>query len=132
MLATPPEPHLAALLFERVLGRRLEVLPYYLLFSACVQPDAQARDHSGVAHVGDRPALDVVPVNCLAVAEDADLLGPDGELVSVALQRVRNAYESGYKEVGRFLVDLVRWPDLLDAALVEDGQPVAHRERLLL
>jgi hypothetical protein len=30
------------------------------------------------------------------------------------------------------LVDLGRRPDLLDAAVVEHRQPVAHRERLLL
>ena len=30
------------------------------------------------------------------------------------------------------LVDVGRRPDLLDASLVEDGEAVAHRERLLL
>ena len=57
---------------------------------------------------------------------------PDDLLRDLAGQQVRGADEAGHEPRRRALVDIGRGADLLDAALVEDGQPVAHRERLLL
>ena len=51
---------------------------------------------------------------------------------AVALEDVRDADEAGDELGLRMLVDLGRRADLLDPALVEDGDPVAHRERLFL
>src|SRR5205814_1476768 len=45
---------------------------------------------------------------------------------------VRRADEAGDELRGRALVHLRRRPDLLDAAQVEDGEVVAHRQGLLL
>ena len=53
-------------------------------------------------------------------------------LGDVAGQQVRRADEPGHEPRRRTLVDLGRRADLLDPAAVEDGQAVAHRERLLL
>ena len=66
------------------------------------------------------------------MAVERDPLRPDAEAAAVALEDVRRADEAG-DELGRGpLVDLLRRADLLDAALVEDGDVVAHRQRLLL
>ncbi len=46
--------------------------------------------------------------------------------------RLRDADEADDELVGRLLVQLDRRADLLDAALVEDRDPVAHRQRLVL
>ena len=51
---------------------------------------------------------------------------------AVPLEHVRDADEAGDELARRMLVDLGGRADLLDPALVEDGQPVAHRQRLLL
>src|SRR5206468_7248265 len=61
-----------------------------------------------------------------------DLLRSDRELSAVPLEHVRDTDEAG-DELGRgTLVDLGRRADLLDPALVEDREAVAHRQRLLL
>ena len=88
-----------------------------------------------------RPGADVssAPTGASGSAE-ADLLRPDVNvpaapedlLGDVAGEQVRRADEAGHEPRRRALVDLGRRADLLDPALVEDGQPVAHRERLLL
>ena len=49
-----------------------------------------------------------------------------------ALQHVRDADEAGDELGRRTLVHLGRRADLLDPAVVEDGEAVAHRQRLLL
>ena len=67
-----------------------------------------------------------------AVVEDPDLLGPDREAAPVALEHVRDADEAGDELGRRALVDLGGRADLLDLALVEHGEAVAHRQRLLL
>ena len=69
-----------------------------------------------------------------------DLLGPHGvgpsapdELVhDIARQHVGRTHEPGHERRRWSLVDLGRRADLLDASLREDGDPVAHGERLVL
>ena len=61
-----------------------------------------------------------------------DLLRPDREAAAVALEHVRDADEAGDELGLRLLVHLRRRADLLDPALVEHGDAVAHRERLFL
>ena len=51
---------------------------------------------------------------------------------AVPLQQVGDADEAGHEVAGGPLVHLDRGAQLLDPALVEHGQPVAHGERLLL
>ena len=48
------------------------------------------------------------------------------------LEHVRDTHEAGDELARRPLVDLGRRPDLLDLAVVEHGEAVAHRQRLLL
>jgi hypothetical protein len=40
------------------------------------------------------------------------------------------ADEAGDEYVGRLVVELLRWGTLLDAAILHDRHPVAHRHRL--
>ena len=61
-----------------------------------------------------------------------DLLRPDGDPVAVALDQVGDADEPGHEVGPRPLVDLDRRPDLLDPALVQHRDAVAHRQRLFL
>ncbi len=64
---------------------------------------------------------------------DDERAGPaeDG-LRGGAVEHVGGADEVGDEAVGRILVDVTRRADLLDAALVEDGESVAQRQRLVL
>ena len=54
------------------------------------------------------------------------------ELVDRQLERVQRADEIGDERGARMVVDLARGAELLDLAAVHHGDPVAHRERLLL
>ena len=50
----------------------------------------------------------------------------------LAIEQVADAQEAGH-EVGRGpLVQLLRWSELLDAAVAHDGDAIRHRHRLLL
>ena len=64
--------------------------------------------------------------------EQLDLLGADREALAIALQQVGDADEAGDELVARPLVELHRRAHLLDPPVVEDGDPVAHRQRLVL
>ncbi len=61
-----------------------------------------------------------------------NLLGADRDPPPVAVEHVRDADETGYELRLRMLVHLRGRAELLDASIVEDGHPVAHRERLFL
>ena len=50
----------------------------------------------------------------------------------IPFEQVRHADEARDELGARVLVDLGGRPDLLDAAAVEDREPVAHRQRLVL
>ena len=71
---------------------------------------------------------------------DGELLRPDAvgaaaprrTLRLLAAEQVGGADETGDEGVGRLLVDVAGAADLLDAPLVEDRDPVAEGERLLL
>src|SRR5262249_22910810 len=116
------------------LGRRgLEVLPDDLELPAAVELDEEAGHHPGVDDVADAAGLGVHAwLRRRARAAQMDLLGPDRVALAVALELVRDADEVGHEGALRPLVDLGRRPELLDPALVEDGEAVAHRERLVL
>ena len=68
----------------------------------------------------------------LARLQQADLLRANREAAAVALEQVGDADETGDELAGGALVDLDRRPELLDAAVVDHHQAVAHRQRLLL
>ena len=64
---------------------------------------------------------------------DAEGAPPSGHAFGlVVAEQVGGADEAGDEGVGGLLVDLAGGADLLDAALVEDRDPVAQGERLLL
>src|SRR5258708_138558 len=72
--------------------------------------------------------------------EHADAFGPDDEYPRPARQRfgggavenIGGADEIGDETVGRVLVDVAGIADLLDAPVVEYGEPVAQGQRLVL
>src|SRR5204862_4225118 len=89
-------------------------------------------DHPGVSYVADYAALGVQSRSVIGALEQPDLLRAHGDPGAVALEEIRCADEPGNEVIGGLLVDLRRAPDLLDAPVVEDGDAVGHRERLVL
>ena len=71
-------------------------------------------------------------VGCSPAPRRRDLLRSHRVPPAVALEHVRHADEPRDELALGVLVDLRRRPDLLDSPLVEHGQAVGHRERLLL
>src|SRR5262249_9894020 len=124
----PREADPLALLRENFLRGRLEVLPDDRQLPAGVEVDDVACDHSDVEHLAHGSGLAVAR----AFVDHPNLLRPDREAPAVADEYVRDADEARDELRLRPLVDRRRRADLLDAALVEDGEAVAHRERLLL
>ena len=92
---------------------------------------AASLEHDGVADEGADEA-GVRDGRRLAAVADRDPLRPDADAASVAHEDVRDADEAGDELRQRALVDLYGRADLLDPARVEDREPVAHRQRLLL
>src|ERR671931_1601389 len=129
----PLEEDLPALGVERLGRGGLEVLPDDLELTATVELDDVASHHPGVDDFPDPARLGV-----LAAARPGsgfghmNLLGPDGEAPSAPLDHVRDADEARDECVRGVLVHLRGRADLLDASLVEDGETVAHRQRLVL
>ncbi len=105
---------------------RLEVLVQDRKLAARVELDDVAGHRPHVDRVPDRARLAFV------AGRDPDLLGTDRVAAPVPLEHVRDADEPGHEHRRRVLVDLAGRADLLDPAGVEDGDPVAHRQRLLL
>src|SRR5436190_8908567 len=81
-----------------------------------LRPRGEVRDH------------DLVEREC----ERQQPAGHERRRPPVALEHVRDADEAGHELRLWMLVDLGGRADLLDPALVEDREAVAHRERLLL
>ena len=134
VLGPPAQPHTASLPLEHLARATLEVLADHGQLAARVQLDVVAGDRSDVdARRGSVPSSTCdARLRLLTVAEQADLLRPHREPAAVTLEHVRDADEAGDELAGRVLVHLGRRPDLLDPALVEDREAVAHRQRLLL
>src|SRR5207248_9400067 len=59
-------------------------------------------------------------------------VGADDGAGCFAAQQVGRSHKSSDERRGRALIHVGRSAHLLDAALVEHGQPIAHGERLLL
>ena len=57
---------------------------------------------------------------------------PHAAVLDDGRQQVGDADEAGHERLRRVLVDLLGRAQLLDHAVVHDGDPVGHRERLLL
>ena len=69
---------------------------------------------------------------CARAARRTTPAPADERLGGVAVEHVGGADEVGDEPVGRVLVDVAGPADLFDAAVVEHGEPVAQRERLVL
>ena len=133
VLRPPTQPHPASLSLQHLARAALEVLAHHRQLAARVQLDVVAGDRSDVDDVANPALLHVdALLRLLPVAEQADLLRPHREAAAVPLEHVRDADEAGDELAGRVLVHLGRRPDLLDLAVVEDREAVAHRQRLLL
>ena len=128
---------------ERVGVRALQVLLQDGEPAAGVEVDHGVRGGAEVDDLADHAGGDAaVTVDAAVVASglQGDLLGPDAHraghadqrLRHLALQQVGGAHEAGDEGGGGLLVELDRGGDLLDEAVAEDRDPVAHRERLLL
>src|SRR6266576_2327124 len=128
VLGTPLEANPSAPGFERVLRGRLEVLPYHSELAPRVELDDVSGEHAHVDDVADAAELAAAGF----VEVHPDLLRSDRELSAVPLEHVRDTDEAGDELGCGTLVDLGRRTDLLDPALVEHCEAVAHRERLLL
>src|SRR5215469_8031845 len=91
VLRPPREADPLALLRERLLRRRLEVLPDDDELAAGVEVDDVARDH---ADVDDLPHRSGLPA-AAALVRHSDLLRPDRDATAVALDDVRDTHEAG-------------------------------------
>src|SRR3954471_3342767 len=125
--------HPVSPLFKRVLRRSLQVLTDGHELSAGVELHDVAREHAEVDHLADVAGLaGKCRIGRRMFVDQVDLLRTDREAATLALEHVRCAYEPRDELAGRVLVELGGGGHLLDAALVEDGDPVAHRERFVL
>src|SRR5215471_14556453 len=130
---SPGDVHCPSPGLERFGGRGLQVLAHRGDLATCLQDDLVAGKHAEVDDLFDAAALDVAALRrLLAVGQQMDLLRADREMPPVAFQQVGHADEAGHELAGGPFVDLDRRAQLLDAALVEHGQAVAHGKRLFL
>src|SRR5215470_15774753 len=109
------------------------VLPADDQLAAGVQVHDIAGEDPRVNNVADPAWLYLHPGRLLrAAGEQGDLLGPYGHPAAVAFDEVGDADEPGHERRPRPLVYLDRGADLLDAALIQHRDAIAHRQRLLL
>src|SRR6188472_2962661 len=134
LLIRPPfERYGPASRLEHLTRAFLEILCEHLELSSALECHVVPRDGTDVLHVTHDAALDVRPrLWKLPVQEDRDLLRSNRVAPPVALDHIRDTHEAGDELALGVLVDLGRRADLLDPSLAEDGEPVGHRERLLL
>src|SRR6185437_12682669 len=144
---SPPAParDLVGLIFtprdaDRLPGRSerpghgvLRVLPHSGELPAARQGQLVAGSRPEIDDVVDPPLFNVAASRrLLPIGQQADLLWPDGEAPAAALEHVGDADEPRHEISSRLLIYLDRGSELLDLAAVEDGEAVAHRQRLLL
>src|ERR1044072_164229 len=132
VLRAPGHEYLPPLLGGRVCRCALRVLSYDLKLAATLERDRVAGHHAGVGDIGDPARLCAQAVGFGAAFEQLDLLGTDREAAAVALEQVGDADEAGHELALGPLIELDRRADLLDPAIVEHGDPVAHTQRLVL
>jgi hypothetical protein len=113
-------------------GRLTHVLSDELQSSAGVERHRVTGDRAGVGDLGNPAVLGVQPVGGGAGGDHLDLLRAHRKTLAAALDHVRDADEIGDELVDRVLVEVFRGRHLLDPAVVEDGDPVRHRQRLVL
>src|SRR3954451_19177941 len=88
VLGFPSDGYLSPALLERVRGRHFEVLADDLKLSAGIELDQVAGHTSRVRHVADHTALGSQTRGVILLVEQPDLLGPNREARSVALDEV--------------------------------------------
>src|SRR6266568_4972429 len=114
-------------------GQGLGVLPADHQLAAGVKVHHVAGEDARVDHIADLARLGVRAGRLrLALPGQRELLRPHGNRVAVPLDQVGDADEAGHERGPRLLVDLDGAADLLDAALVEHRDAVAHGQRLFL
>ena len=133
MLRSPSHQDLLPLLGRRVRRRALHVLPDQLQLAAGVERHRVAGDHPRVGDLGDPAALAVRARRRRRPASSSSIFS--GRIVSRCPSRsitLETPTKPATNSFARLLVELHRRAHLLDPALVEDGDPVAHRQRLVL
>ena len=138
MLLRPADGDLLAPTAHRLVRAVPEVLLQHREGRAGVELDEVVVDRAEVDDVGHGPPGGRVAG--LDVGVEVDLLGADAERAlpsehgrrRLAGEQVGGAHEAGDEGGAGVLVELRGGRDLLDAAVAEDGDPVAHRQRLLL
>ncbi len=109
------------------------VLPDHGQGAARVQVDHVPCHGADVDHLPHPAGLSLhAQLGPVVLVEEADLLRPHGEVPTAPLGQVGDAHEAGHELRRRVLVDFDRGTDLLDAAVAEDGDAIAHRQRLFL
>ena len=89
----------------------------------------RAHDYTKIAGVAVRPGV------CSGQRQAALSCHPQGAVVGADvdyIEDVRGTNEACYESRSRRLVDLARCADLLQSSLVQQGDPIRHRHRLLL
>src|SRR5262249_43516829 len=128
VLRPPAEPHPPASLRERRGGRCVEVLLQDHEPLALLRLDHVAADRAEIGDLlYDPAARGTAGAGPLLLSLQEDLLGAHDVAAPPLLDDVRRAHETGDELVDRVLVDLARRPDLLEAAVREDRDAVAHR-----
>jgi len=100
--------------------------------AAAVECHADPGDHPDVGDFRDPAGLGVEAFSRLSGIQKADLFGADGESLSVAVESIRDADEIGHELVDRVFIEVTWRADLLDPSLVEDRDPVTHRQSFVL
>src|SRR5262245_2425327 len=133
LLWTPPDTDAPSLRLEHFARVVFEVLLEHLQLAPSVECHVVPRDGPDVLDVVNDARLDVQPVAGLAaVFDEIDLLRSHRVPAPIPLEDVGDPDEPRDELALGMLVDVGRRPDLLDPALVEDRDPVGHRQRLLL
>ena len=94
--------------------------------------DEVARDHPRVGDVDDPPALGVQPARRARRSSIRTFSGRTVKRLPSRSSRFEVPTKPATNGLPGLLVDLRRRPDLLDPPVVEDRDPVRHRQRLLL
>src|SRR5271165_4956373 len=132
LIRSPGDPHTLSPAVMRV-GRGTGVLPGDDKLAAAVEVDDVASQYACVADLADDACLNMAARRRLhTVVEQHDFLWPYGDQRAVSLDEIGDADEAGDERRLRPLVYLDRLSYLLNPAVVQHRDPVAHGQRFFL